>query len=513
LASDLVAVFRRLCTSWGDQMTSVLSNAVLAFLESSRGGTLADLRHFLVEADYRKDFLQTVHDPEVVYYWQKEFPLLSGRPQAPLLTRLDSFLRPQLVRKMVTQPTTLDFASIMNEGKILLVKLTQGAIGEENSALLGSLFVSKIHQLALGRQAIKENERRPFFVYIDEFQHFVTPSMAMLLTEARKYRVGLILAHQELRQLLNQDRDVGSAILANAATRVCFRVGDEDAKKLEDGFSSFLARDLQNLGRGQAICRVDRAAWDFSLSTLPPPALDASEVARAALIVQASREQHATRSAVVEAPVVPRPARAFRSIPVALPTESASSSRSVPDGIEGHRAVPESILPGRGGAQHKYLQELIRRWAEANGWRATIEKPILDGLGIVDIVLERGEISIACEIGISASADHEVDNVQKCLSAGFSHAVSIVPDSRKLATMTKRLAVLLPEEPMRVLAASPEGLFEFLGGLATDSASTTNSVRGYRVAVKKSSGNPRTAQARRGMLAKVMSNALSRLKR
>ena len=157
LASDLVAVFRRLSTSWGDQMTSVLSNAVLAFLESTKGGTLADLRRFLVEADFRKEFLQTVRDPEVVYYWEKEFPLLSGKPQAPLLTRLDSFLRPRLVRNMVTQPTSLDFTSIMNEGRILLVKLAQGAIGEENAALLGSLFVSKIHQLALGRQSLAEH--------------------------------------------------------------------------------------------------------------------------------------------------------------------------------------------------------------------------------------------------------------------------------------------------------------------------------------------------------------------
>ncbi len=260
LSSDLVAVFRRLSTSWGDQMTSVLSNAVLAFLESTRGGTLADLRRFLIEPEYRKEFLETVTDREVVYYWRREFPLLSGRPQAPLLTRLDSFLRPKLIRAMVAQPANrLDFTSIMNDGKILLVRLAQGAIGEENAALLGTLFVAKIHQLALGRQAISEAERKPFYVYLDEFQHFVTPSMATLLTGARKYRVGLVLAHQELRQLWNQERDVAGAVLANAATRVCFRVVDDDAKKLEDGFTAFGARDLQNLGVGQAICRVERA--------------------------------------------------------------------------------------------------------------------------------------------------------------------------------------------------------------------------------------------------------------
>lgn len=116
LASDLVAIFRRLSTTWGDQMSAILANAVLAFLESSQGGTLADLRRFLVEADYRNEFLGTVQDRDVVYFWQKEFPLLTGRPQGPLLTRIDAFLRPKLIRNMVAQRTAPDFASIMNEG-------------------------------------------------------------------------------------------------------------------------------------------------------------------------------------------------------------------------------------------------------------------------------------------------------------------------------------------------------------------------------------------------------------
>jgi len=188
LSSDLVSVFRRLSTSWGDQMTSVLGNAVLAFLESTRGGTLADLRRFLVEADFREEFLQTVTDSEVVYYWQKEYPLLSGKPQAPLLTRLDTFLRPKLIRRIVSQQENkLDFRTILDGQKILLAKLSQGAIGEENSYLFGTLLIAKIHQAAIGRQNVKESERNPFYLFVDEFQNFVTPSMASILSGARKY--------------------------------------------------------------------------------------------------------------------------------------------------------------------------------------------------------------------------------------------------------------------------------------------------------------------------------------
>ncbi len=268
LSSDLVAVFKRLSTSWGDQMTSVFSNSILAFLESSERGTLLDLRRFLVEAGYRNTFLQTVTDPEVVYYWQKEFPLLSGKPQASVLTRLDSFLRPKLIRNMMAQKQGLDFANILNNRKILLAKLSQGLIGEENAYLLGTLIVSKIHQVAMARQLLRPEEREPYYLYIDEFQNFITPSMASILSGSRKYNLGLILAHQELKQILSRDAEIASSVLSNPGTRICFRLGDADAQKLADGFTYFESKDFQNLGVGEAIVRVEKSDQDFNL-TIP----------------------------------------------------------------------------------------------------------------------------------------------------------------------------------------------------------------------------------------------------
>ena len=509
LSSDLVAVFRRLSTSWGDQMTSVLSNAVLAFLESDRGGTLADLRRFLIEPDYRKEFLESVQDQEVVYYWQKEFPLLSGRPQAPLLTRLDTFLRPKLVRGMMVQPTNrLDFTSIMNEGKILLVRLAQGAIGEENAALLGTLFVAKIHQLALGRQSIAEADRRPFYVYLDEFQHFVTPSMATLLTGARKYGVGLVLAHQELRQLWNQERDVAGAVLANAATRICFRVGDDDAKKLEDGFTTFTARDLQNLGVGQAVCRVERAEWDFSLTTRQLPALDSGRATELRNeVVQRSRERYgaapparATQPAAESAPEA--------TLRVEVQTTKPAGAPSVPP------ATPAFDLPvaaaGRGGAQHKYLQELVRRWADANGWKATVEQQALDGLGSVDVALENGAIRVAVEISVSSTMDYEVRNLQKCLAAGFDQVVAVVVERRSLQKLKKLLADELPDASNRIQVLNPEELFQFLGAMSEASPPTERTSRGYKVRVTRSRGGARPSSSR--AIAKTLVGALKRLR-
>ena len=219
LASDLIGVFQRLSTSWGDQMNSVFQNAILAVLESAQGGTLADLRRFLLDDTWRARFLQTVSDPDVRYYWNHAFPQLGGnQSRGPILTRLDMFLSPKPIRYMVSQQENkLDFAEIMDSGKIFLAKLPQGQMGKENAFLLGSLLVAKLQQMAMSRQRLASAKRRPFFCYIDEFQHFITPSMAEILSGARKYRLGLILAHTELRQL-ERDKEVASAVLSNAFT-------------------------------------------------------------------------------------------------------------------------------------------------------------------------------------------------------------------------------------------------------------------------------------------------------
>jgi Type IV secretion-system coupling protein DNA-binding domain len=481
LASDLVAVFRRLSTSWGDQMTSILGNAILAFLESEVGGSLLDLRRFLVEADFRQRFLSTVRDSEIVYFWQKEYPLLSGNRQGPILTRLDTFLRPKLIRHMVSQKENrLDFGAIMNEGKIFLAKLSQGAIGEENAYLLGTLLVSKLHQLAMSRQEMKEKKRRSFFLYIDEFQNFVTPSMASILSSVRKYRLGLTLAHQELRQLLSRDDDVTSAVLSNPYTRICFRLGDFDAKKLEDGFSFFEARDLQNLGIGEAICRVERAEYDFNLRTLPRPEEESAEAEqRRERIIQLSRQRYATKRETVEVemrrdvgvsvpppPPIPEPIIEKTAGPMA---EKSSPPRAEPraEAKEKVKTVPKAPATlGRGGQQHKYLQHLIKKIGEDKGYRAVIEKQVLGGLGSVDLALERDGQTIAIEISVTSTADQEVANIEKCLQAGFGRVV-LVCSERKFLTKAEGLitARVQPEDLARIQFICPEEISHSLMGL------------------------------------------------
>jgi len=531
LGSDLVAVFRRLSTSWGDQMTSVLGNAVLAFLESEDGGSLVDLRRFLVDPAFRAEFLATVRDPEIVYYWQKSFPFLVGKPQGPILTRLDTFLRPKLIRHMVAQRNQrFDLGAVMNDGKIVLAKLAQGAIGEENAHLLGTLLVSKFHQLALSRQEQAAASRRPFTLYIDEFHNFVTPSMASILAGARKYRLGLVLAHQELRQLESRDADVASAVIANPYTRICFRLGDQDAKRLEGGFSFFAAKDLQNLKAGEAVCRVERAEYDFNLRTFPLPAVDAAVAAGCReTIIARSRERYATRRESVEAaepeprpvaplaehpvprpPVMPKkPDATGSTATIAPPPKRTSQSGDIPP-------LPPERAPsdGRGGAQHKYLQDLVRRWASSKGWKATVEKEILDGMGSVDVALEREGQSVAVEISVSTGIEHEIGNIRKCLAAGFGHVVLVLPERKAIARARDAVAASLNgEETKRVRVLTPEDLFAFVDSLEAPAAGREENVRGYKVKVQYRAVGDAEEKARKAAISDVILGALKKLKK
>ncbi len=472
LASDLVGVFKRFSTTFGDQMAAVLGNAVLAFLESTEGGTLLDLRNFLIDKTFREKFLRTVQDDEVRSYWTREFALLKGAPQGSILTRLNTFLRPKTIRYMVAQRKDhLDLRAIMDDRRILLAKLSHGAIGEENAYLLGSLLVARIAQAAMSRQDEEASKRVPFFLYMDEFQHFITPSIASILSGARKYGLGLVLSHQEIRQLKSRSDDTLSAVLGNAFTRVVFRVGEHDAKTLADGFSHFEARDLQNLGIGESIVRIERPDYDFNLKTSVPAAVS-PEVRRDRR--DAARTFSRTRYAVPRS-TIDSELRARAQLDVSDDAEPRNESPKrrgaapvtpIPDHVQADVGT-ETQMPGRGGAQHKRMQSLIRKLGEDRRFAVTTEVTVLDGHGYVDVVLEGYGLRIGFEISVSARLEREIGNLTKCLAAGFDLAVLVSHDERLLDAAKPELA----NAEGRVRFLTPNALPMFLDELSAQKPS------------------------------------------
>lgn len=525
LSSDVVASFRKLSTSWGDQMNAVFGNAILAFLESKAGGSLHDLRRFLVEKEFRATILSTITDPAIQYYWQKEYPLLKTNSIGPILTRLDTFLRPRLLRNIVIQKKGIAFADVLQSQKILLVKLSQGLIGVENSYLLGSLILSKLHQAAFARQQHHSN-RHPFYIYIDEFQNFITPSVKEMLTGVRKYNVGLILSHQDLQQVQKEDGELLHSILSNVSTRVVFRVGDQDAKKLADGFTSFEAADFQNLGKGEAIVRVEQPQYDCSLDTIPLEVIEEKEKEQTKEAVKAySRTQYAASRDAVEQLL--KETLVFdtdvRSEPP--PKERYNLSKQRREPVRTAEPVTQIIAPVVAApvetkqkeqqSTHRYLQTLIKKMAETKGYTATLEAAIPDGGGQVDVLLARGGKRIAIEISVTTDTQWEMHNIEKCCKAGYEQIVSVSGDQKQLEKIKLQCEAGITDfVNYPVLFLTPDVLFTLLDQQPLTVPQPQEQImKGYRVNVSYDAISQEEVQRKRSAIAKVVMDSLRKKKK
>ncbi len=546
LSSDLVASFRKFSTSWGDQMNTVLGNAIIAILESSKGGTLNDLRRFLIEQEYRNEFLETVSNPSIKYYWLKEYPLQKSNSIGSILTRLDTFLRPKVIRNMVVQQQGLDFEQLLNTNKIILVKLAQGLIGKENSYLLGSLIVSKLHQAAFSRQKIQT--RNPYFIYIDEFQNFITPSITEMLSGVRKYNVGLVLSHQDLQQLQREDSELINSVLGNIYTRIVFRVGEPDAKKLQDGFSDFDYTDLQNLGRGEAVVRIEQPQYDTSLDTIGLEHIDEIEKEQSKQqVFQVSRSKYATPKDVVERvlyesldmnvvekKVSKRTAKKeddfeenneentteiVKDIEKNI-TEEISTAQIHPSAataihkeIQPAQVIKEEPLKER-DTTHRYLQNLIKKMAESKDFVATIEAAIPNGQ--VDVLLTKDNQTIAIEICNTTDAEWEVHNIQKCIAAKFDVIVSLSGDGKQLEKIKKKCTTSIENfDSQPIYFFTPDALFEFLNQtqIVQDLQPQTTTMKGYRVSVQYDAITQDEMKRKRASVAQVVMGSLRKNKK
>lgn len=309
VASGLMGIFTKIWSNvWSARMEYILNNSILALLDTP-GSSLLGITRLLVDKEYRERIIANVKDPVVKAFWVHEYEewrdQFRNEAIAPIQNKVGQFLSTALVRNIVGQSkSTIDIFEIMNSGKIFLVNLSKGRIGEDNSALLGGMLITKMQLSAMERVRIPEDERIDFFLYVDEFQNFATDSFANILSEARKYRLDLILAHQYIGQLVTDvSTKVRDAVFGNVGTMIMFRVGAADAEFLEQEFSpEFEIQDMVNLPNRTIYLKlmVDGvASRPFSASTLPPfrgPA----EAARSDDIVQASRKRYARPAWIVE---------------------------------------------------------------------------------------------------------------------------------------------------------------------------------------------------------------------
>jgi hypothetical protein len=277
-AGGMLDAFKKLWSdSWGPRLEHLLRNAIFALLEQP-DATLFDILRLFEDREYRSTAMRYVSNPQVRRFWLEEFPKYPPRLQAeaiaPVQNKVGAFLADPVLQRILgsSQPSLL-MRPIMDDGKILLVNLAKGRIGEDTSALLGSLLVSRINLAALSRADKPETDRGPFFCYLDEFQTFTSLTFVTMLSELRKYRVSMMLAHQYLGQL---DPAVLEAITGNVGTLVTFRLGSADAEIFaREFYPTFNQSDFTNLANHHIYLRMmidGSASRPFSAETLPPMA-------------------------------------------------------------------------------------------------------------------------------------------------------------------------------------------------------------------------------------------------
>lgn len=313
---EMIAIFYKLFPPEmiGPMFEHNMRNVMLTLMaDKEYPGTIAEIPRMFTDQAFQKFKVSKLTDPVVRAFWEKEMAKTSDFHKSEMLgyliSKVGRFVENEMMRNIIGQPKSgFDVRKIMDEGKVLLVNLSKGRVGEVNSNLLGLIIVSKLQMAALARADLPENQRRDFYLYIDEFQNFITDSISTILSEARKYRLSLTIAHQYLGQLSQgADTKIRDAVLGTTGTMISFKVGVEDAEILAKEFSPvFSAYDIINIEQYNAYVKllIDNApARPFNVRTLPPGAANLS-VAQA--IKDQSRKLYGLDRSLVEKEILER---------------------------------------------------------------------------------------------------------------------------------------------------------------------------------------------------------------
>lgn len=303
VASGMMGVFKKIWENvWSARMEYILNNTILALLENP-GSTLLGINRMLSDAEYRKRIVSNVKDPLIKQFWLTEYVTWNEKyaqeAVAPIQNKVGQFLSSSIIRNIVAQvKSTINVREIMDSEKIFIVNLAKGRVGEDNSRLLGGMLITKIQLAAMERVDTPEKDRADFYLYVDEFQNFAVESFASILSEARKYRLCLIVAHQYIDQLSDEVRE---AVFGNVGTIITFRVGATDATFMETEFAPrFMPEDIINLPKYNVYLKLlidGVTSQPFSALTLPPIATRTGSEQK---VINVSHERYALSRTEIE---------------------------------------------------------------------------------------------------------------------------------------------------------------------------------------------------------------------
>lgn len=512
------------------------------------GATIHTFRQLMEDGEPFRPYMDRLPPTSRAFFRERFFDRSFNETKKQVLTRLWGVLSNTTFDRMFSHPQSkVDLFSATQEGKIVLINTAKDLLKEEGASILGRFFIALLAQTALRRAGLPAHERRPCFVYVDEAADYFDDNIGHLLNQARKYKVGMVLAHQNLDQLSPALR---ASVFSSTSIKYAGGVSGRDASAIAAEMHSdpdFLQAQRKHRTTTSFACYVRNVTTHAIGLTVPlgsveaMPTMDEEAFER---LREASRAGYCTPlSEVFEAPPPfasppPPPAAAAgperrprstskvvdvefedsAAIPVAQsdepavddtrPPEQAGRQKNADRPARRQKSAPPPPPLGGGGREHKYLQNLIREFAQSKGVHATIEERILDGAGRVDVSLKKDDVNVACEISVTNGRDYELGNIEKCLAAGYSHVLFVSGDERHLKAMEKLAIQQLEEQDRgRVSFCSPESALALIGELI-GSEPTETIVRGYSVTARQADIDPEELARRRSAVAAVIAKSL-----
>ena len=549
--NELISGFKKIWSdSWGARMEDLMRNSMIALGEAEL--TLLELPHFLSNRSLRESVLEKVSHPLVHEYF-KRFNSVTDRGQVtwvePVMNKINAFFADDRIRQMFTsEKGSFNIREIMDEKKILLIKLDKGKL-KDSADLLGSLLMAKIQMAAFSRSDLPASKRVPFYLYIDEFQNFAGDSFSVVLSEARKYGLSLIMAHQTLSQIPEELR---SLILGNAGIQVYFRLNRHDASILAKEAFEYTGHEVKGVSGFRPKYWSLSEEWERNIAELQHLPLrfcyvkhkieggvipiQTAEVESFREIMEWEEDKYLEflknvpygRTYLVSraelAKSTDQRQKLLKEITGKKEEEKAHievlEKAKRPEPVKPEKPLPEIVpqpeilsVQDRGPSQHRYFQVLIKRIAEEKGYKATIEQPTPDGLGRIDVALERNGKRIACEISLTSTPEQELKNIEKCLAAGFEKVILCSPERKTLDSIRSLTSQSLARaELKKVFFFQPDEFFFFLEESAAAEASKEDRIKGYKVSVQYQPVKESEKRAKREAVAQVILQALKRMR-
>jgi hypothetical protein len=563
LASELVGALKTIWKdSWGARMEEMLINSFIALSENNM--TLAELPLLLTDYYFRESVVLNIRNPVTRQYF-KVFNSWTPKMRAfwaeSTLNKINAFLVDDRIRYILSNPkSSFNMREAIDSQKIILIKLDKGKL-KDSADLLGSLFMAKIQMAAFSRSDLPQNKRTPFYMYIDEFQSFASESFSVILSEARKYGLSLIMAHQSLMQIPEELR---SLILGNTGIQVYFRLNRHDSQILAKEAFEYSGQEVKTIRKLSPVFWSLGEEWEQhfkELQTLEPRIcyvkhkieggiipiqtvyIETAQEVFVEILGQTEeqfegwlksipfgrkylveREKLVAESHTREAEISTKARLYKKETPFRkeiIPAKARPKKEETPvkEKVITAPVVIErpkvEIPPAKDKAisQHRYLQNLIKKMAEEKGYKAVIEQATPDGQGKVDVSLERDGKKIACEISITSTDDQELKNIEKCLASGYGKVILCSPEKKTLENVKSLVSQKLNEsEQKKVLFFQPEELFFYLEKEVAAEASKEERVKGYKVKVKYQPVQDAEKKTKREAVAQVILQALKRMK-